>query len=217
MRRRAIFIAALAVTLGATMPKAYAVEGVLARMVPATVAGTVELNWDAYSGWVYFIQASETMAPGEWVYLPEAIVGTDVEEGLVIDPLTAGAPPKMFYRVFREVDLGGPGDPQDSDGDGLTNGQEFTLGTDPLNSDTDGDGLSDSWENSNGTNPVDPDSDDDGVIDGDEISYGTDPNDPDSDDDGITDGGEVDQGKIRMTPKTRPRRRFCLFPPRRRA
>lgn len=34
----------------------------------------------------------------------------------------------------------------DSDHDGLTDGQEKTLGTDPLNSDTDGDGLLDGWE-----------------------------------------------------------------------
>jgi len=194
MSIRRVFTVVLAATFGVTVPDVRAVESVPARLVPGAAAGTVELNWDAYSGWVYFVQTSETLKPGDCVYLPEAIVGTNVEEGLVIDPLGAGSAPKMFYRAFREADYGGPGESQDSDGDGLTNAQEFTLGTDPLNPDTDGDGLPDGWENSNGTSPTDPDSDDDGLTDGEEISLGTNPNDPDSDDDGVTDGGEVDGG-----------------------
>gem|GEM_PF-1225423 len=191
---RTTFAVALAATLGAAVHDAHAVEGVPARMGSGAAAGTVELAWDAYSGWVYFVHASETLQPNEWFYLPEAIVGTNVEEGLIVDPQDPGTAPKMFYRVFREVDYGGPGESQDSDGDGLTNAQEFTLGTSPLSTDTDGDGLSDSWENSNGTSPTDPDSDDDGLTDGEEVSLGTNPNNPDSDDDGITDGGENDQG-----------------------
>lgn len=43
---------------------------------------------------------------------------------------------------------------QDSDGDGLTNQQEITLGTNPLNIDTDGDGMPDGWEVNFGTNPL---------------------------------------------------------------
>ena len=37
----------------------------------------------------------------------------------------------------------------DQDGDGLTDGQEFVLGTDKLNPDTDGDGLDDGHEVNN--------------------------------------------------------------------
>ena len=48
----------------------------------------------------------------------------------------------------------GDGDP---DGDGLTNGEEDALGTDPTNPDTDGDGLTDGAEVTNGTDPLDPD------------------------------------------------------------
>jgi hypothetical protein len=44
----------------------------------------------------------------------------------------------------------------DSDGDGLTNVQEFVAGTDPLDSDTDGDGSDDGTEASIGTDPTDP-------------------------------------------------------------
>jgi len=44
----------------------------------------------------------------------------------------------------------------DSDGDGLTNGQEAQLGTDLLNPDTDADGYSDGVEVASGSNPLDP-------------------------------------------------------------
>ncbi|NBU72826.1 MAG: hypothetical protein EBS53_15520, partial [Bacteroidetes bacterium] len=43
----------------------------------------------------------------------------------------------------------------DEDGDGLINGQELTLGTDPYQKDTDGDGASDSVEVVDGTDPND--------------------------------------------------------------
>ena len=44
----------------------------------------------------------------------------------------------------------------DADGDGLTNAQEITLGTDPLNPDTDGDGYPDGLEVALGSDPLDP-------------------------------------------------------------
>ena len=66
---------------------------------------------------------------------------------------------------------------EDPDGDGLTNDQEAALGTDPLKADSDGDGISDGDEvNSYRTNPLIADSDGDWVSDGDEIAAGTDPN-----------------------------------------
>ncbi|OYX92088.1 MAG: hypothetical protein B7Y76_13330, partial [Sphingobacteriia bacterium 35-40-5] len=43
----------------------------------------------------------------------------------------------------------------DCDGDGLTNQQEKTRGTDPLNKDTDGDGVIDGKEVADNTNPLD--------------------------------------------------------------
>jgi outer membrane protein OmpA-like peptidoglycan-associated protein/opacity protein-like surface antigen len=81
----------------------------------------------------------------------------------------------------------------DDDNDGLTNGEEQQLGTDPLNPDTDGDGISDGDEVLNyKTNPLKADSDGDGLSDGQEINtYKTDPNKGDTDGDGLTDGEEV--------------------------
>jgi predicted outer membrane repeat protein len=46
----------------------------------------------------------------------------------------------------------------DSDGDGLTDYEEYLLGTDPNNWDTDGDGISDGSEVNQGYDPLDPDS-----------------------------------------------------------
>lgn len=60
----------------------------------------------------------------------------------------------------------------------------------PSGDDSDGDGLTDDEEASLGTDPNNPDSDGDGISDGDEVDQGTDPNNPDSDGDGIPDGSD---------------------------
>ncbi len=68
----------------------------------------------------------------------------------------------------------------DTDGDGLTDGEEVQRHeTDPLNADTDGDGLNDGYEiNTTQTDPLEADTDSDGASDGDEwFIYGTDPTD----------------------------------------
>ncbi len=89
----------------------------------------------------------------------------------------------------------------DPDQDGLTNLQEFQLGTDPNKSDTDGDGISDGDEvNKSHTNPLKPDTDGDGIPDGLEIKLGTDPLNPDTDGDGIPDGVELKLGLDPLTP-----------------
>ncbi len=102
------------------------------------------------------------------------------------------------------------GGDDDTDGDGLSNLEEGTVGTDPTRADTDGDGLSDSAELAGGsplllepeagdTNPLDADTDDDGLADGEEVLAtgrlaGRTPTDPlqaDSDQDGLSDGLEA--------------------------
>jgi hypothetical protein len=89
----------------------------------------------------------------------------------------------------------------DPDHDGLTNLQEFQLGTDPNNSDTDGDGISDGDEvNKFHTNPLNPDTDGDGIPDGLEIKLGTNPLNPDTDGDGIPDGIELKLGLDPLVP-----------------
>ncbi|KJU86051.1 hypothetical protein MBAV_001754, partial [Candidatus Magnetobacterium bavaricum] len=68
----------------------------------------------------------------------------------------------------------------DRDGDGLTDDEEKSLGTDPNKSDTDGDGLSDSEEMAYGTDSLKADTDGDGYSDYDEIRQNSDPLDPTS-------------------------------------
>lgn len=112
----------------------------------------------------------------------------------------------------------------DTDGDGLTDGEEVKIyktnplsvdtdldglsdfdevkkyKTDPLKADTDGDGLNDGEEvNKYKTDPLKADTDNDGLSDGDEvIKYKTDPLNADTDGDGLSDGEEV------ITFKTNP-------------
>src|SRR6185369_15884384 len=58
----------------------------------------------------------------------------------------------------------------DSDGDGLSDYTELTLGTNPKQADSDGDGLSDYTEQQLGTNPLNKDSDHDGLTDSQEVT-----------------------------------------------
>ena len=87
--------------------------------------------------------------------------------------------PLVSNATQADLDGDGTGDAcdNDMDGDGLSNVQEATLGTDPMKADTDGDGLTDAAEvNSHGTNPLLADTDGDGLTDGAEVNtYGTSP------------------------------------------
>lgn len=115
-------------------------------------------------------------------------------------------------------------DPEDTDGDGVPNGEETANGTNPNNPDTDGDGLTDGDEvNIHGTDPTVKDTDKDGLTDGQEvkgvkirerfeicgkkarksITVKTDPLKKDTDKDGLSDGKEVKGYKIRQRVKTR--------------
>jgi len=132
------------------------------------------------------------------------------------DPLNASTLPEVCDGQDNDCDtdvdegfddLDGDGladcvDPDDTDGpaadpddDGLTNGEEELLGTDPDDPDSDDDGLEDGEEVELGTDPTDPDSDDDGLTDGAEVlDHATDPLDPDTDGDEMDDGTEVEVG-----------------------
>jgi alpha-galactosidase len=99
-----------------------------------------------------------------------------------------------------------PGD--DLEPDGLTNMEEYNLGTEPDNPDTDGDTLQDGPELTGvglrpPTDPLDADTDDDMLNDGVETNTGTyvsasdtgtDPTEPDCDSDGLKDGVETNTG-----------------------
>jgi len=113
--------------------------------------------------------------------------GSDSINGVVVNDRN-----DYFWSFLGGITVTPGGDP-DRDRDGLTNDQEEQLGTDPDNPDTDGDGLSDGDEvNRYTTSPLKADSDGDGLNDGDEVlKYKTDPNKVDTDGDALNDGDEV--------------------------
>jgi len=86
----------------------------------------------------------------------------------------------------------------DSDGDGLSDREEWTIGTSPQLQDSDGDSITDIVEYGGISSPTDADTDDDGITDDKEdvnrngiIEVGeTSPHSSDSDGDGIQDGTE---------------------------
>lgn len=95
--------------------------------------------------------------------LRQAPLGTATSDGdgnlaIFIDDLAgAGEANRVWYdgigyKLALPLDSNG-----DEDGDGLTNAQELSIGTDPYHPDTDGDGYSDGEEAAAGSDPLDPD------------------------------------------------------------
>lgn len=97
---------------------------------------------------------------GNWPGYPDA--STTFPQEMIVD----------YVRIFEPS---GNTPPSDKDGDGLSDAEELSLGTDPNVRDTDADGLDDGQEIDIGTDPINYDSDGDGISDGDEIAAGTDP------------------------------------------
>jgi hypothetical protein len=95
----------------------------------------------------YIVQSSPSLEAPIWSREGNAIVSTG--PGTNVITLANSITPKKFYRV-----LGLSGSALDSDGDGLSDAFETSIGTDPFNPDTDGDGVSDGVEYSYGSNPL---------------------------------------------------------------
>ena len=90
-------------------------------------------------------------AKGEWKRLKgERFQLEDIAKGV---PISSDEIAKLFNPTEAptgEEDL----TKRDSDNDGLTDLEEFAMGTNPLHWDTDGDGMSDLWEIMRGMNPL---------------------------------------------------------------
>jgi hypothetical protein len=162
------------------------------------------------------------------VCVPDADMGLTTTDPLDPDTDNGGIPDGQEDANHNGTIDSGEGDPNnpaddiappDGDGDGLTDTEEGTIGTNPMDADSDDDGILDGQEpsynvdsDSDGTiNALDNDSDNDGILDGTELGTNcmgagtdtklcvpdadnadtvTDPLNPDTDKGGISDGVE---------------------------
>ena len=166
------------------------------KTVSAPVAGTYYWRVNSY------LNGSPTGSPIEGAVFTFYVTDTD-GDGMPDDfELAHTSPPSpTALNPGDDLENGGAGD-------GLTNLQEFQIGTNPTNPDTDGDTLQDGAEVAGAglrpaTDPTDPDTDGDGLNDGVETNTGayvsaadtgTNPTLVDSDADGLTDTVETNTG-----------------------
>jgi hypothetical protein len=105
--------------------------------------------------------------------VPSSFVTFEAQQPLMVDPLKTDKDLDGMlddYEAANGLDVSRDDTTEDPDNDGLQNRVEFRLDTNPRRADTDGDGLSDGEENTGGedgfiTNPLSTDSDGDGVPD----------------------------------------------------
>lgn len=146
---------------GRNFPWGKVITLVIIILVLAGIGGAV------YYGYVYFKSLNKTagVAPTQETSATTA-VPTDTVPATVAPIATATVPVATVE----------PENIKDSDGDGLTDDEETTYGTDKNIVDSDADGLTD-WAEIKiyKTNPLNPDTDNDGYKDGQEVINGYDP------------------------------------------
>ncbi len=130
--------------------------------------------------------------------LEEYTAGTDPSDATYTPDDTDGDGMDDAWETTYGLSVGTDDSADDADGDGLTNLEEYGLGTDPSNDDSDSDGMDDGWELDNSLDPLLDDASDDEDLDGlsnlEEYGLGSDPHSDDSDGDGMGDYWEAYYG-----------------------
>ncbi|WP_226668074.1 PQQ-binding-like beta-propeller repeat protein [Microbulbifer aggregans] len=166
--------------------------------------GSYQNNFSVYTnaGALLFEEEYDKCSTTNYIRMGNLLVAQSVDEA-ILPSLDTDAD---NISDCLETQLGlDPNDPQDAaldtDGDGLTNAEEVSLGTIISLIDSDGDGVSDGDEHgTHGTDPLVADSDNDGLNDGEEISEGLNILISDTDHDGINDGDEIEFGLDALNP-----------------
>ncbi|MCH1503622.1 MAG: hypothetical protein L7V86_08570, partial [Verrucomicrobiales bacterium] len=142
----------------------------------------------AFPDGTYDFTAWEALDPNAADFITDGggaiVLGGDSDSDRLLD--------EWELRYFDDLTTAAGG--EDTDGDTLTNEEEFIADTNPTLPDTDADSLTDAAEvNSHGTNPLVADTDADSLTDAEEINRAepTNPLRADSDADGLSDGDEV--------------------------
>ena len=104
---------------------------------------------DGYEYYFWYRAAVGTINDGKWVQLTgEKFTLNNITKG---DPLS----PEDIMKAFDPtVMASGDIATRDTDNDGLTDLEEFAMGTNPVHWDSDGDGMNDLWEVMRGLNPL---------------------------------------------------------------
>lgn len=130
-------------------------EGV--RVAADAAMSAQVLTWWGKADRTYFVQQSYDLI--NWAYVPVVLSGAGEVDGLNFTCTDS----RQFWRLkYTDMSTGVlSAEEADFDGDGLTNLEEVTGGTDygktdPFLTDSDGDGISDKQEIDEGTDPTDP-------------------------------------------------------------
>ena len=119
-------------------------EGVLKTQIAQnpSLTGVFPVSWETTPGKYYTLWVSTEL--DIWTPVGTAMLG----DGTPIEMAVSSSGSKLFWRTTAAD--------QDSDGDGLSDFEEWLVGTDSHKTDTDGDGVSYAGEVEQGKSPTDP-------------------------------------------------------------